>query len=109
MTEKKHDIDPWFIPDDEEIVLGQPRGEAEQEHYEENGELLDDEEPEVCPHCGEPYKTENNGFYTHAYVRKDVGEILETDYCWKPGVICTPSGDKNFENGYRKADSMDIR
>lgn len=96
----KHDIPEWYIPD-EEVVLA---NEHEQEQIEERGEL---EEP-LCPHCGKPYKKEDNGFYTHNYVRKDVGGRFETKEVWKPGVICTPSGDKRTENGFFDADTADI-
>lgn len=101
MTVEKHDIDPWFIPDDEKVIAS----EAEQKHAEEHGELPD--EP-LCPYCGDPYKESQNGIYTHAYVRKQVRDGLETKEVLKPGILCVSDDDKRFENGVMAAATGDI-
>ena len=109
---ESHDIDSWFIPDGE-TLLGEPRGEAEQEHYEETGELLDSEEPEVCPHCGEGYQKEKDGWFIHSWVPVD-GDSFDTGWQEridpngnvaytnstrvKMGLVCMPCGEKRNVN-----------
>lgn len=87
---KSHDIPEWYLPDGE-TLLGEPRGEAEQEHFEETGELLSDD-PEVCPHCGEEYQKETDGYFVHSWVPVGDGSRV------KMGLTCLPSGEKRNVN-----------
>jgi hypothetical protein len=107
---ESHDIDPWFIPDGE-TLLGEPRGEHEQEHFEKTGELLSDD-PEVCPHCGEPYEKETDGWFVHSWVPVDgdgFGDFEKRTHAdgsvsWsrgatvKMGLVCMPCGKKRNVN-----------
>jgi len=61
-----------------------------------------------CPHCGNPYKDESNGVYTHAYVRTNPANPF-ADPVWKPAVLCSENHTRSKWNGYRDADWEDIR
>jgi len=101
MTEQGHNIPSWYIPNEEKVLAN----EHEREQIEEKGELA---EP-LCPYCGEPYKSESNGVYTHAFVRKDVGGRFETNMVWRPAIMCVAEDDKRYENGVLDAETTDIR
>jgi hypothetical protein len=101
MSQQKHDIDPWFMPDDEKVLAN----EAETEHAEEHGELPD--EP-LCPYCGVPYRDGTDGVYVHALVRKQTPGSKKSSV-WQPGIICVSENDKRYLNGFGNAASEDIR
>ncbi|WP_136689988.1 hypothetical protein [Halorhabdus amylolytica] len=102
MTEEKHDIPPWFMPSgDDPVVIGKPRGDAEKENLEEEGELLDEN---LCPHCGESYEKEEDGRYIHDYRPVEGNGTWQrmggTEY-WsgeiEPAEWCTQAGRQRIE------------
>jgi len=101
MSQQKHDIDPWFMPDDEKVLAN----EAETEHAEEHGELPD--EP-LCPHCGKPYREEIDGSYIHVLVQKEVGHSLDKRKVWKPAVVCSPNVTRRKEHPIADTDVLQV-
>jgi len=102
MNDEHHDIPEWFMPDsDDPVILGEPRGDAEKEHLEEENETL----PEgVCPHCGGEFEEKDGCRYIHKY------RPVEGDGEWKtmfgkerwsgakePAEWCTSHGRKRIE------------
>jgi len=102
VTEEHHNIPPWFMPSEDTVLIGEPRGEVEKEHFEDTGQLLKQAEENLCPHCGKPYKLEDDGNFIHEH-RVPTGTfglntgLPEKDgHTVEPTAWCTESGEKRY-------------
>jgi len=101
MTEEPHDIPPWFMPSGD-VIIGEPRGEAEEEHFEETGQLLKEKEEQLCPHCGNAYEFEDDGYFIHesrmpdGSIGLDAGLPEKDGHTVEPTAWCAESGEMRY-------------